>query len=266
MKRYAVGRRRRSIRRTRRTRFGRRTKRVSKTIKRYVKRAIGRRIENKEILNYGANQALRSAGVGFGPNVINCIPSVSNGNLQNQMIGNEIKCKRGIIKGTINLLPYNASTNPNPGPVWVKMWLLKFTLVQGQYTTPSTSIDWNTFFKVSNGATNFQGNPMDLSFPVNQEYFRVLTTRLYKLGATSYSSTGPVSSGSYFDNSSMSRRFVINYGKYLRKTLKFADNGGQTTNNNCYLVMQCVGADGTSSTSYNMAEYHFVNEFRFEDA
>lgn len=266
MRRYARRRGRRPIRRLRRGRFTRRTKRVPKTFKRYVKREIGRRIENKEYISYGANQSVKSAGSGVSPVVFGLIPSMSNGTNDSTLIGNELKPKYGVLRGHVNLLPYNATTNPNPGPVYVKIWILKSLLLQGQLNAPSTQLDFTSFFKINNSAVSFQGNMMDLELPVNQEYWRVLSTKTMRLGATSYSATGPVSSGTYFDNSVMSRRFVFNWGRYCRKILKYADNGGTCTNNNVYFVLQVVGADGQTTTNYYPVEYHYVNHFKYEDA
>lgn len=265
---------RRYARRYRRGRIGRRMRksrvlgkrrRVSKTVKRYVKRAIHRNIENKEIIQYAQNQSLRSAGVGNAPAGIPLIPQMSVGTGSSQMIGNQIKCQRGVIKGFVNLKPYDATTNPLPAPLWVKMWLVKYIPFQGQVSALS-SIDFTTFFKLSGGTANFQGNTFDLTGPINEVQWRVLRTKTFRLGATSYTATGPVSSGSYFDNSHMSVPFYFNYGRYIRKTLRFQDTGVGPLNANIYLVIQVVGADGQTETGYVPAEWHYHNHFKFEDA
>lgn len=257
---------RRPVRRVRRGRFTRRTKRVPKVFKRFVKREIGRRIENKEIIGYATNQSVTTAVTGTAPYMLGMIPSMSVGTASSQMIGNEIKCKSAVMRGHVNLLPYNATTNPLPGPVYVKYWLLKSVLITGQYSSPGTTFTFDNFFKLSGGGANFQGSPFDLNTPINNNLWRVLKTKTFRLGSTAPSSTGPVSSGTYFDNSISSKRLVINFGKYLRRTLKFADGGGQCTNNGLYLLMQCVGADGQSAGGYKMVEFHYSTHFKFEDA
>lgn len=265
MRRYGIRRRRRTLRLTRRKRFGRRTRKVSKTVKRFVKREIGRRIENKEFITYSANGSITTAGVGSSPVCWGLFPSLTNGTNDSNLLGKEAKPVSGIIHGHVNLLPYNSTTNPNPGPLYVKIFFLKNTITQGQFSTvPSTFFD--AFYKVNNGSATFQGNTLDLHLPVNQEGWRLLGTRTIKLGSTAPSATGPISSGTYFDNSTMSRSFKFNWGRFAKKVLKFNDGGGLPLNNNMYMVMQAVPANGTTNTGYVPAEYHFVNRFKFEDA
>lgn len=265
MRRRYAGRYRRArpTRRVRKSRLLGKRRRVSKNVKRYVKRAIHRTVETKEKIDYGANQPIVTASASAPVGQI-LIPTMTNGTSAGQMIGNQIKCVRGYIKGHVNLLPYNITTNPNPPPLYVKMWLVKNLVTQGSAASFSW-FDWTKFFKLSGGMTGFQGNMLDVEFPVNTEYWRVLAKKTIKLGVGGATATGPISSGSYLDNSSFSRPFFFNYGRYLKKTLKFLDGGGACQNAGIYLLIQAVNANGDAS-AYNPCEYHFVNHFKYEDA
>ena len=237
---------------------------VSKAVKLYVKRTMHRATENKVIITYTSNQAIYSAAGGAPQGTI-LLPAISQGTGDNQRIGNKLRCVRGVIKGQVNLLPYNAVTNPNTTPLWVKIWVVRHLGIAGQLSSVG-GLDWTTFFRGNGFNLPFQGTTLDMNLPVNNDYWKVEAVRSFRLGATSYSATGPVTSGGYFDNSHMSVPFSFSYGRYTKKQLKFNDSGTLPTNHNLYLVITVVNADGTSGAGYYPAEYHFVNTFQFEDA
>lgn len=238
-------------------------KRVPKSIKRYVKKAIHRNIENKEMIAYTTNQSLvcTQGGVPLGTNLI-LAPTV--GTADHQRIGNCIKLVRGVFEGRINIVPYDAANNPLSTPVLVKMFVVRHMGVTGSQSTLA-NYAWSTFFR-SSGATNgFTNSPLDLFQPINTQVWRVLMTRTYKIGAANATTTGKVGTGGYFDNSPMSVGFKFNYAKYCRKVLKFSEEDAYCKNDNLIAIWQCVMADG-SSTTLSPAEVHYCNTFVFEDA
>lgn len=236
---------------------------VSKGIKSYVKKAIHRQIENKQYMDKSANNTVTTASSNGTPNGKQLIPGLTAGTTNYQRIGDVVKIVKGQAKMTVNLLPYNATTNALSTPVIVKVFILRaldYNATQASYSTYS----WSELFRGNNGNYGFSNSPIDFLAPINNDKWRLLTSRTFKLGAASATSTGQVGTGGYYDNSPMSKTLTINWGKYVRKQLKFGtDNNCQ--NDNCIMAIQAVYADGSASAS-QAVEYHWHNQVVFEDA
>lgn len=236
---------------------------VPKSVKRYVKKELHRNLENKEITTYSSNGILTCVN-NTTPNGNILITSVTQGTTNGTRTGNNIRIVSGIIRGRVNLLPYNAVTNPLSTPILVKMFLVRHLGISGT-TTNLAGYDWTNFFRTSGGSMGFTNSPVDMDLPVNNEYWRLLKTKTFKIGAGYASGTGQVGTGGYFDNSPMTVPFYFNWGKYCKKILNFNDNTGYCTNENISLAVQVINADG-SATATQPAEWHWVNNFKFEDA
>lgn len=235
--------------------------RVSKATKRYVKKAIHRTIENKEFISYGANQTIVTASATT-PTGINLLQLPGQGIGGSARLGNSIKVVSGVIRGKVSLMPYNATNNPLSCPILVRIMMVRCLSTN---TQTLASVPWTEIFKINNSATGFQNSPLDMGLlPVNDMLFRVLGNKVIKLGASTASSTGPVGTGGYYDNSPMIHDFYFNYGKYCKKNLKIDESAG-LSNDNCWLVFQAVNADGTS-TAVNVAKFHYANRLAYEDA
>lgn len=245
-------------------RKSKRTKRVSNRIKRYVKKIIHSTVENKELIRYSTNEAITQI-IATSPNGVPLIPQIPQGTGDNQRVGNQVRCVKGVINGRINILPYSATLNPLSTPVLVKMWFVKSLSINGQ--VGMTSLPWNNFFRGNGASLPFQGTMLDYFLPVNGDYWKVFATKTFKIGAGYASSTGPVGTAGYFDNSPMSVPFSFNFGRYLKKQLKFDDNTAvqYPTNDNFYVALQVQYADG-STTGLTPAEWHYVIDFKYEDA
>lgn len=267
MAKYFRSNRRKGYRRfARRKVAGKRRTGVSARVKRYVKKELHRNIENKSRITYAANQSLT---VGSGTTQsLPLLIGATQGNDAQTRIGNQIKITRGCIRMVFNLLPWNATTNPNPPPVWVKLWVVRDLKNTGQLSSIDSTA-FGKFFRIGNSSLGFQGTPIDMCFDVNKDYFRVLTTKTFRLGAASaYMSNIPVSQYAYYDNSSASKQIIFNYAKWCKKQLKFDDNNSQwPINENLYIIMQTTACDGTQNGLNNaLVEYHYVNTCEYEDA
>ena len=243
---------------TRRKRTGK--AKVSKTVKRYVKKQISANIENKCFVYYGANTNINTAGASLDCANLYLLPLLSQGTGQANRIGNQIKIKKAVVKGYVNIIPYNATTNPLTAPVMVKMWLVSHRKSM-TFATGATS----NFFETGNSSTGFQGNMLDMVLTVNKEAWLVHKTKTFKIGAGSNTTTGPISSNAYFDNSPMNKPFSFNFGKYIKAKLRYDDTGTTPTNKNMYLFIQAVYSDG-SSNAVTPAEYHYDVRIDYEDA
>jgi len=253
--------RKRPLNRTRRRRVTVAKPKVSQAVKSYVNRTISAKAENKVFVDYGINLGITAHSGGSVPTHRNLLPQLTQGITAQQRIGNEVRVKSAIIRGAINLLPYNSVTNTGSNPQYVMIWLLKnkkdnIVLTSSQIGT--------TMFELGNSCVGLQGNMLDTLLPINNLNWNCLYKRKYKLGASA--TIGGNISGSP-DNSSFSIPFVINYSRHL-KVLKYEDGSlahSHPVNTNINMVFTAVYADGSITSQFIPAEYHFTNTIYYED-
>jgi len=234
---------------------------VSLAVKQYVKRYIHGQTENKIWVSYAANQAITTASGSY-PTALSLVPQVAQGTTQFTRIGNKIKVVKGFIRGHVNLLPYNATSNPWIGPLYVKMWLCKYKKVNSG-TVADTNID-GFFFDSASGGTGFQGNMLDMELTNNKDSWIVYKTKTFELNQTA--TIGVTSGTSAPDNSKYSMPFYFSFGRHIRRQINYeATVAGAPNNANLFLVFQVVNADG-SATAVQAAEYHFNTRVEYEDA
>lgn len=237
--------------------------RVSKCVKKYVKRALHANVENKQIVVTNINQTITTVSAAV-PTFVSLIGQISQGNTSNTRVGNQVKCVKGIIRGYLNYLPYNVSTNPQSAPLWVKMWLVSPKAINTNVL--SSTVIATDFFDLGGAVGSFSGNMRDIIVPVNTEFWTVYATKTAKIGFSSQATGGtPISTQTWYDNSPFTVPFTFNYGKHLKQVLKFNDASPTCTNRSMFLILQAVYADGTN-TAITAAEYHYSNEFKYEDA
>jgi len=237
----------------------------SATLEQLVKstvRSILPRPEKKFFMNYGANQPLTTCAGGGFPTYINMVPSITTGSTVNTRVGNEVEVVEAKMKLAVNLLPYNVTTNPNITPLYVKIYLVSSRTLNTS-TLTATNIN-SSFFILAPNPLGFQANMLDVVMPINEEGWQVHLTDVVKLGTGYGSATGPVSTSSWFDNSSISHIFEFDISRILGR-LRYANNAADPYNKNLFLVMQAVNADGTAGGLYVPAEYHFTFQVKYTD-
>ena len=231
------------------------------TIKRVVDKEIYSKGEKKQWIKYQNQNALSTCSAAIPVNQ-NLLPTdMTQGSQNAQRNGNQIRVTSAYIEGWVNLCPYNAITNPLSTPVMIKLYIVKskITNKQNMGDTPVGT----TFFKINNTSVPFQGNLMDLILPIDNSVWTSVATKTFKIGAASASTAGKVGTGGYFDNSSMNQHFKFNYGKHVKKPLKYDDTNG-IQNDNLWLLFQCVYADG-STMSLQPAYYSYVTNIHYID-
>lgn len=225
-------------------------------INKIIDNRLVQRAEKKEYINYGANQSLQCVA-GSTPANINLMPNLQQGTNASQRIGNEVRVTNGWLRLAINLLPYNAITNPNPGPLYAKVWILYPVAQQSTTLSGLTPSIASTMFKVGGNNTGPQGNMLDMVLPVNDNLWKVLQVQQKRIGVTNTNATGPASTASWMDNSTMTQMFEFDLTKHYG-TLQYNDStSNDPTNKSLFAVMQVVGADGTNMGTLTPAEYHF---------
>ncbi|AYP28736.1 MAG: putative capsid protein [Cressdnaviricota sp.] len=232
---------------------------VSKAVKTYVKAQIHRQVENKVITDYQINQTIVTANSVTAPYYVPLTPMIAQGVASNGRIGNVVTVVKGWIKGYVNLLPYNVTTNPTL-PLRVKLWLCSERSSNAAATLnqlPGVS----DFFQNVNGLNgNFQGNMLDILRSPNTDNWIIHATKTMELGLTAQYGTF----GGYADNSKFQLPYFFNFKKHLGKC-KFDDGSNYITNRNLFLIIQCVAADG-SLAAYQSAENHYTIRWEYEDA
>jgi len=229
-----------------------------KSIVKIVKSVISRQAEKKVWADYGVNQSIVCAATSV-PTFENLLPLLSPGDSSIGRIGNEVRVKNAYIRGHVNILPYNATTNNTPIPCYVKMWVVSTRVINTQ-NLAATSIA-SDFFESGAANTGFQGNMLDIDFSPNKDVWIIHYTKTIKLGGISTSNF----TVGYGDNSPMSAPFQFNYGKKLTAALKYNDATNSASNKNMFLIFQAVPATGQDGSTLSMAEYHYTTRVEYED-
>lgn len=237
--------------------------RVSKTIKRYVKRQLHSTLENKFIISVATDQTVSTANA-TAPYSVNLMPAMAQGTGRQNRIGTKVSLRKAVIRGNISLKPYNATTNPKCAGQIVKMWLVS-CIQQNPSTLPASAT--TSFFDYTAGSTGFGGNSLDLSLPVSQEDYKVLASKTFKLGITA--STSLTSGALWNDNSSANAQFYFDYSKHFKSKLQYQDSATSSypNNRNCFLVVQVVSCDNsTQASTIQPLSITYAIHQEFEDA
>lgn len=242
----------------------RKGKSVSKAVKMYVKKALGRNMENKVWEKFGNSIPIVSTVTSTPTYLGNLLPQPAQDTTQIGRIGNEIKIRKGYVRGYVNLLPYNALTNPLSTPVMVKLWLVSCKYMNTA-TLSSTNIG-SDFFETGSGSAGLQGTLVDTVLSVNKDNWTVHKTKQFELGVTYASGAGPASTGGWYDNSKMIMPFYFSFGNKFKAALKYNDAATNVpTNRNLFLVFQAVYANGSSS-GIQTCQYTYNTRVEYEDA
>lgn len=194
-------------------------------------------------------------------NIIALTPNDAIGNIyqmvqgtsQQTRIGNRVTVKRAIFRGIMAPNPYNATSNPVPTPVMIRMIILSTRRnVAGQGVADIYNICNNTLFANGASSLGMLGTLYDVVTPYNNDVVTVYYQKTFKLGYESYSGvTGGADVGQTkaSNDYKLNHRFSINVAKYMNKALKFNDNAGGTTSRQLYAVFQPVNFNGSIPVS-----------------
>lgn len=232
-----------------------------------VKRVIHSQMEDKFNSLASANTAINFAGSVTNPTFINLLPQPSQGTGAHNRIGNQIRVTKSTIRGMVNLLPYNATSNPCDVPIYLKMWICRRKSNNiGDGDVP-TSSDWAQFFQVGTVTAPFQSTILDMLLDTNTEYWTVYRQKMVQL--SNYSAQNNLATTTLATtltpmSGKVSIPFSFDITKYLG-LLKYNDTTSNPCNKELFLVFQGVRADGTTGAG-SFAETHFVIDHKYEDA
>lgn len=245
----------------------------SSPIKKIVRAEVARIAENKTAQYYdsGAGLWTVTSGVFNGTNIFPLGPSssfsmiINQGTSQGSRVGNRIRTKKLVVKGTLRQFGQNASTNTNPKPVQVKIWIM--------YDKENPSIEPNPkgegdFFQLGGTSASFQNNLTDLWATVNSDRYRVLATRQFKLGYHAYPANAASGNAQYYGNLdfNMNCNFSIDCTKFYPKDVRFNDNNASPITRGLFMLIHYVAADGSAlAQDQELVQVQYAQDYVFED-
>jgi len=248
-------------------------KKVAKPLKMAIRREIARNVENKQAQYYNYDTRLYAPGNANFPND-NIFPVgvdpgslvISQGTGQGQRIGNEIKTKKLVFKGTIVPQAYNATFNAAPMPTQAKIWIF---YQKDAPTTVPNPMAGPGFFQNGSVTKGFQNNLVDMWSPVNSDAYRVLATKTVKLGYAGYDGLGAENQFQFYQNNDfkMNVNFSFDLTKHYPQRVKFNDNTTVPTTRGLFCMIQYVLANGFAvpTTAY-MLKLQYMLDYQYEDA
>lgn len=237
-----------------------------KLMSKIAQREISKAAENKNlktsITNIGIVQS-ENANYDTGSiiDTSTFLRSLANGTTSGTRIGERIKLKKLMLRGT--LYPNINATKP----VYLKMWVVSDRFnptnssagniedaCRGGLSQPSSS--W-----FDNGASTqgMTGNLTDMTLDVNQRRFKVYKTRLFKLAVNNLTS--------YHNNDfKLSYHVKINLLKYHNKIVRYFDALSNTWfTRKLFIVFQPVTLDNVADPTIVMANFSYSINAEYED-
>jgi len=198
---------------------------------------------------------------------------ISLGTSSQQRIGNKIMLSKVTLRGMINPRTYqttNTTDSPSnnaPSPFLFKMWFG----YQKDTAFNEVSNSLPNFFQEGSTSATPNGTLMDTFRKVNTDKYRVVATRLYKVGPTSIvttqNGTVAVNNQNYANNDfKFCQQFSIDVTKYCVKTLKYNDTNNQPNTRGLYWWMEAIDPTGANFTAGRFpAEISYELDIEYKD-
>lgn len=230
------------------SRYSRATQRVPRYLKKMIDDRIQRAEEVKQGMNYSLNSPLPSsantnwalAAIPLGPNTLGV--GIPQGTGQGQRVGNRITTRKCIFRGIIHANPYDATTNPAMIPVQIRMVVYRDkTLPTAQPPDARTDL-----FQQGSVTLGLQNDLADMILPFNEDKYRVVATKVMKLGYAAFDTTGTqVGNGGWHNNDFKANcEFELDVTKFLPKTVIYNDNSNTPTTPGLWCNFICSYANG----------------------
>lgn len=243
---------------------------VTLAVKKYVNRMIHTNIENKnQTVNYSGNFGNYSAN-----SALYCYPvtpytgfmTISQGVLQNNRTGNEIRVRKAMLRYVLRPLGYNVSSNVSPVPTIVEMYLGRIKIAPGDI--PGAT-DFTVLFQNGSSSIAPVGTLKDLVSNINNDYWTIKKRWSHKLGFAEYGGQGGIAQQQYFTNNDFKLNVVkkLDITSIYPKVLKFNDATNQVQGDGLFLFYQAVSANGNDTGSTQQtANIDFWIDLQYEDA
>jgi len=216
-------------------------------VKKYVKAAISRNIEDKSVQING--------GVSFG-NVnespdFNAYPmcplagywTIAQGVGAGNRIANSLRVKSAHLNYILRPNPYSATTNPTCVPCEVQLMLGHVKQKPSDIPLPA---DISQIFQSGNSTYLPLGNLRDMIAIVNKDYWVIKKRWTEKVGFAINDGTGANATEQFIANNDfkLNVKKRINITKMMPSHFTFNDTNQTTTSKNLFFMFQAVGANG----------------------
>jgi hypothetical protein len=244
-KRRVVG-RRRILRRTRT--FAKRRPAVRRVVRREIRRAAETKqrttlVLQDNLVSTGSGASTWNANnvipLGFVPGAIN----IQQGTGDGARVGNRIEMTKFVMRAVFVPLPYNATTNPLPQPMQVRLVLFY------QRTAPTNiPAPYTDFLAFNNTSATLQNDLTDQIADFNTDKYRILAQKRFKIGFQVYTatSTQTTSTQQAFPNNDFKYNQNVTWDltKYLPKTVIYEDDDATAQTRSIYMAVIISNADG----------------------
>lgn len=244
---------------------------VSPAVAKYVKSIVNRNIENKQVtkrsvLEFGTYTAT--------PNMA-CTPIfptsaslvIPQGSGAGDRLGNVITTRRLSLKYILYPIGRNNSTNPQPYPKEVIIWI---GYLRGTRTITPASTSFINLFQDGNTANSPFSDLWDVMMPVNKDVFHICTSIRHKIGnSIVVDFDGTVKEQSFGANNDfkLNETRSLNLSKYLGNKVRFDDSTVDSTSG-LYMWMTAVNANNELDYSQAQASVgmSYILTYDYEDA
>lgn len=241
---------------------------VSAPIRQYVKRAIHTQLENKHALI--VQNVITPTAYVFNTtmNCVSCIPSVNilqTSLGQSGRIGNQISTRSLFFNFVLYPRPYDVISNNLPTPQEVLIFIGK---VKGtKINTPAIG-DFNRLWQNGNTAVGPYSDLRDLTQTYNKDVFQIYKIMRFKLAFSNHEGTGNLPGQQFYANNDFKLNVVrkMNLTKHCPKILKFNDASTIPVNDNLYMWITTVNADGTTASNTQPIQMSYSFHYSYEDA
>lgn len=245
---------------------------VSRNIRKYVKKEIHKNIENKIV---SINQTLAFGNVTESPdlNLYPVLPysgytTIPQGVTQGGRVGNRCRVMKVLLRYVLHPIAYDAIVNPNPVPTEVQMFLVR--LKQSQGLLPNTG-NIASIVQLGGSSVSLSGNLSDIAINTwNKDLFSEVKTWTHKLGYASATGTGAVAGAQYYSNNDFKLNVIkrMDITKYVAKYMVFDDSGSTHLGKNIFFGFQCVnaGSMGILGSTITPARITYWIDIHYEDA
>lgn len=259
------------------------TRRVSRAVPvrrvvRIAKAVIKRNTETK-LIRYNATQTLYNATgdmasfYGTTGNVICLSPhgsynSIAQGVTDSTRIGNSVNTHRCYLK--LNIIPnaYNATYNPTPIPMYIKIWI--FSLRYDNEVSAMQSIVNANFMDANASSTGLTSSLTDLTGTVNKNVLTLKKVLIRKVGYADVTGTGSQAGVQYVANNDykLTALVMLDVTKYLKKTYRYNDSSSTTPyDQHTWCIVEPIAYNNdTTMLGVRPATMMYTLEYQYKDA
>lgn len=210
---------------------------------------------NKAVLNWDNDPAFQNSIITLGSGSSSSyLFSIGQGVGQGSRVGNKISTQKMMIRGSIRFnTQANTSTNYNPIPGYVTMWIVKLKPFLNDDIASLQSVIDGSFFQSGNGSVGMTGGLADMYRLVNSDQITVLKRRMWKLGVSAVINFSGSSGGggdtvnqNWGNNDfKLTHFFKQDLSKCVPKTMTFNDSNNNFLERRSYLFFSFIRMNDT---------------------